>query len=82
MTPLLSQHDEDLLELIAGQVAISLRNANQFEKVKEQIENQKRVEEIVDKITITNSIQEAIQVALEELASHTGTNKIAVKWID
>ena len=75
------KQDQDLLELIAGQVAISLANAHQYEHTKEQVALQERIGQIIDKVTATTSVQEAIQVTLKELSLHTGTKKSAAKWI-
>lgn len=72
----LSQADVDLLESIANQVAVALRNADLYEGVQQQATREAMMNEINQKILKTTDVDEAMQVAVREIgralnASHT-----------
>jgi putative methionine-R-sulfoxide reductase with GAF domain len=63
----IGQEDADLLLSIAGQVAIALRNARQYADAQRQVEQEARVAAIIGQIQNTQTIEEALQVAVREL---------------
>jgi putative methionine-R-sulfoxide reductase with GAF domain len=63
----LDQQDVDLLTGIAGQVAIALRNARQYAEAQRQVEREARIGAIVGQIQSTQTIEEALQIAVREL---------------
>jgi len=63
----LAQQDADLLAAIANQVAIALRNARQFSKAEKQAERQAQVNRIIQQIQSTQTIENALQVAVREI---------------
>ena len=76
----LGPQDVDLMEFIAGQIAIALRNAWQFELTQEKIEAQEKINTIVGKITSTTSFNQALQVAAEELIQNTNSCSVKIKF--
>jgi len=76
----LGEQDEILLELIAGQVAISLRNARQYERAREKLALQEKITTLSKKVNATTSVEEAIEVVLKELALQSGEVRVALKW--
>jgi putative methionine-R-sulfoxide reductase with GAF domain len=63
----LDDEDVDLLEGIAGQVAIALRNARQYAEAQKQAERETQIGAIVGQIQATQTVEEALQVAVREL---------------
>lgn len=63
----LSQADVDLLESIANQVAVALRNADLYEGVQQQATREAMLNEINQKILKTTDVDEAMQVAVREI---------------
>lgn len=76
MTNGLTQADVDLLETIASQVAVGLRNANLYEVAQHDASREAMLNDINQKILKTTDVDEAMQVAIREIgralnASHT-----------
>jgi HAMP domain-containing protein len=63
----LGHQDADLLSAVANQVAIALRNARQFRRAQLQAERQVRLGAAIEQIQNTQTIENALQVAVREL---------------
>ena len=63
----LTQQDVDLLQGIANQVAIALRNARQVQQAQEEASRQAQVNAMVRAIQSTQSVEAALQVGVREL---------------
>lgn len=76
----LSQADVDLLEAIAGQVAVGLRNANLYEKAQNQASREAMLNEINQKILKTTDVDEAMQVAVREIGRALKASQTIVRF--
>jgi putative methionine-R-sulfoxide reductase with GAF domain len=72
----LTHEDVILLESLAGQVAISLRNARSYEQTRSQAEMQALVNVIGQKIQRTTSIEDTLQTAIRELGTAIGASRV------
>ncbi|MFL7869106.1 MAG: cache domain-containing protein [Anaerolineales bacterium] len=72
----LTHEDVILLESLAGQVAISLRNARSYEQSRSQAEMQALVNVIGQKIQRTTSIEDTLQTAIRELGTAIGASRV------
>ena len=63
----LTQQDSDLLQLIASQVAVALRNSRLYAEAQRQVEREALVNAIVQQIQQTDTVDEALQTAVREL---------------
>lgn len=77
----LSQTDVGLIELIASQVAVALRNAHLYQSVQERANRELQINEINQKIMGTTDVQLAMQVAVRELGQALGVSKATVRMI-
>ena len=68
----LRQEDTDLLQAIAGQVALALRNARSYTDVQAGAEREALIATIAQKIQSTSSVENALQVAIRELGHAIG----------
>jgi GAF domain-containing protein len=68
----LSEEDAVLLQSIAYQVAVALRNAQAFSNAQQQAERETLINEIGRKIQNTASVEQALQVAARELGLALG----------
>jgi transcriptional regulator with GAF, ATPase, and Fis domain len=75
----LTHEDVILLESLAGQVAISLRNARSYEQTRSQAEMQALVNVIGQKIQRTTSVEDTLQTAIRELGTAIGASRVRAR---
>lgn len=75
----LQDTDVDLLQSIANQVAIALRNARLYSEIQAQVAYQAAVAAINQKILGTQDIQNALQVAVREIGRATNTSRVTIR---
>jgi GAF domain-containing protein/HAMP domain-containing protein len=68
----LKQEDVDLLQAIANQVAIALRNANSFTETRQRADREAMIGSINQKIQGATTVEKALQVAVLELGRALG----------
>lgn len=72
----LTRDDVTLLESLAGQVAISLRNARSYEESRQQAEIESLVNIIGQKIQRTTTMEDTLQTAIRELGNAIGASRV------
>jgi putative methionine-R-sulfoxide reductase with GAF domain len=75
----LNQEDADLLQAVANQVAIALRNARSYEAARRQAEREAKINAISQRIQSTTSVESAMQVAVRELGRALGAGSTVIK---
>jgi putative methionine-R-sulfoxide reductase with GAF domain len=73
----LGDEDVQLLQSLAGQVAISYQNARTFEKSKAEAELESMVNAIGQKIQRAGSMEETLQTAIRELGVALGAKRVS-----
>lgn len=75
----LDQVDVNLLQSIANQVAVALRNANLYDEAQKQAEREMLRNQINQQILQTNDMQTALKIAIRELGRATGAPHVRVQ---
>jgi putative methionine-R-sulfoxide reductase with GAF domain len=74
----LKQEDAELLQSIANQVAIAVRNAHSFTEIQQRADREAVITSISRKIQDTTTIENALQVAIREIGRALGSNDTRV----
>jgi hypothetical protein len=72
----LGEEDAELLQSLAGQVAISLVNAQNFEKSRSKAEFETMINTIGQKIQRATTIEDTLQTAIRELSTALGASRV------
>lgn len=73
----LGQDDVEILESLAGQVAISLKNARTFEQSKAQADLESMVNAIGQKIQRAVTVDDTLQTAIREIGLALGASRVS-----
>jgi putative methionine-R-sulfoxide reductase with GAF domain len=74
----LKQEDVDLLQSIANQIAVAIRNARLFSEIQERAEREALITSISRKIQDTTNIESALEVAVREIGRALGSHDTRV----
>ena len=72
----LSEEDVSLLQALANQVAISIRNARSYEESKKRADLEALVNTIGQKIQRTTSVEETLRTAVREIGLALGAKRV------
>jgi putative methionine-R-sulfoxide reductase with GAF domain len=75
----LGQDDAELLESIAGQVAVALQNTRLFAEARQKAERETRANLIVQRIQSATTVESALQIAVRELGQALGAPETLVR---
>jgi GAF domain-containing protein len=74
-----SQEDVSIMTTLAAQVAVSLQNARSYARAQRQAEREALINAISERIQSTNSVEDALQVAVRELGRALGAQHTAIR---
>ena len=77
----LSDQDANLLQAVANQVAIALRNARQYQEAQDRAQQQQLLNEIGQKIQSTTNVEEALQTAVRELGQAVKAERTRARFL-
>jgi putative methionine-R-sulfoxide reductase with GAF domain len=75
----LSQEDADLLQAIADQVSIAVRNAQAYTQTQQQAYREKRINRINEKIQSAATIEDVLQITARELGQALSARRASVQ---
>ncbi|HEY4689392.1 MAG TPA: cache domain-containing protein [Anaerolineae bacterium] len=75
----LKQEDADLLQSIANQVAIAVRNAQAYTQAQQQAYREKRINRINEKIQSAATIEDVLQITARELGQVLSARRASVQ---
>ncbi|MBE2201975.1 MAG: GAF domain-containing protein [Anaerolinea sp.] len=75
----LSDEDVRLLQSVAGQVAIALRNARLYDQVQRQADQQTITNEIGRQIQTATTVETVLKIATRELTQALGTSRASIE---
>jgi GAF domain-containing protein len=75
----LRQEDADLIQSIANQVAIALRNVQAYEDAQQQAGRGALINTINQRIQSTTDVESALQIAAREVGRALGTRRVSVR---
>lgn len=75
----LTQLDADMLLAVANQVAIVYKNVRSFEKQRQRTEFEAKINEMRNRIQATQTVDDALKVAIRELGNAVGSTKTVVR---
>lgn len=75
----LQQEDADLLQSVANQIAVALRNARLYKETQQQARNEALLRSINQKITNTTDMETAMKVAVRELGDALRTPQAIIR---
>lgn len=75
----LQQQDADLLQSVANQIAVALRNARLYKETQQRAQNEALLRNINQKISTTTDMRTAMKVAIRELGQATGSSETSIR---
>lgn len=73
-----SDQDSDLLNSIADQVAVALRNSEQYESARDRANRELKLNQVREKILRTQDVESAMKTAVREISQMLGNKNTAV----
>lgn len=73
-----SDQDSNLLGSIADQVAVALRNSEQYERARNRANREQRLNQVREKILQTQDVESAMKTAVREISQMLGNKNTAV----
>jgi PAS domain S-box-containing protein len=71
--------DVNIMTTLAAQIAVSLQNARSFARAQRQAEREALINAISERIQATNSVENALQVAVREIGRALGAQHTAIR---
>ncbi|MFQ5422097.1 MAG: GAF domain-containing protein, partial [Anaerolineae bacterium] len=75
----LGDEDVSLLQSVANQVAVAVQNARQFDSAQHRAQQEARINAIAQRINNAVTIENVLQIAVEELGQATGVKRASVQ---